>query len=35
MKGEWVRQTYQDFPTTDIRSGGLFKGFMVEGVVSF
>jgi len=35
MKGEWVNQKYNDFPTTDIRSGGKFKGFMVEGVVAF
>ncbi len=35
LKGEWVNQKYTDFPTTDIRSGGRFKGFMVEGVVSF
>ena len=35
MKGEWVNQKYNDFPTTDIRSGGKFRGFMVEGVVAF
>ena len=35
MKGEWVTQKYNDFPTTDIRSGGKFKGFIVEGVVGF
>jgi hypothetical protein len=35
MKGEWVNQKYNDFPTTDIRNGGKFKGFMVEGVVGF
>jgi len=35
LKGEWVNQKYNDFPTTDIRNGGRFKGFMVEGVVSF
>jgi hypothetical protein len=35
LKGEWVTQKYNDFPTTDIRNGGRFKGFMVEGVVSF
>jgi hypothetical protein len=34
-KVEFVNQTYQDFPTTDIRNGGKFKGFMVEGVVAF
>lgn len=34
-KGEWVKQTYNNFPTTDIRNGGLFKGFMFSGAVSF
>jgi hypothetical protein len=34
-KLEWVRQNYNNFPLTDIRSGGKFKGFMVEGVVGF
>ncbi len=35
LKGEWVNQKYNDFPTADIRSGGKFKGFMAEGVVAF
>ena len=35
LKGEWVRQNYDDFPTTDIRNGGQFDGFMVEGTVAF
>jgi hypothetical protein len=34
-KLEFVSQKYLDFPTTDIRNGGQFKGFMVEGVVAF
>jgi hypothetical protein len=34
-KIEFVQQHYLDFPTTDIRNGGKFKGFMVEGVVAF
>ena len=34
-KIEYVNQQYLDFPTTDIRNGGKFKGFMVEGVVAF
>lgn len=34
-KIEFVNQKYLDFPTTDIRNGGQFKGFMVEGVVAF
>lgn len=34
-KVEYVTQKYLDFPTGDIRSGGKFKGFMVEGVIAF
>ena len=34
-KVEWVSQKYNDFPTTDIRNGGTFNGFMIEGVVAF
>jgi hypothetical protein len=34
-KLEFVQQRYLDFPTTDIRNGGKFQGFMVEGVVAF
>ena len=34
-KLELVTQRYLDFPATDIRNGGHFKGFMVEGVVAF
>jgi hypothetical protein len=30
-----VNQKYTDFPTTDIRNGGQFKGVMIEGVVAF
>jgi hypothetical protein len=35
LKAEYVNQKYNDFPTTDIRNGGKFKGFVFEGVVSF
>ena len=35
LKGEWVDQKYNDFPANDIRNGGKFKGFVVEGVVAF
>ena len=28
-------RTTRTFPTTDIRNGGKFQGFMVEGVVAF
>ena len=35
LKGEWVQQKYHDFPATDIRNGGKFDGFVVEGIVSF
>jgi len=34
-KLEYVRQTYNDFPATDIRNGGAFNGLMIEGVVAF
>jgi hypothetical protein len=34
-KLEFVNQKYNDFPTTDIRNGGQFRGFMVEGSVAF
>jgi hypothetical protein len=35
LKGEYVKQQYNDFPSTDIRSGGRFDGFVIEGAVSF
>ena len=34
-KIEFVRQNYENFPTSDIRSGGKFQGFMIEGAVAF
>ncbi len=34
-KIEWVTQKYNDFPANDIRNGGAFRGFMVEGAVAF
>jgi hypothetical protein len=34
-KVEYVNQKYLDFPSSDIRNGGQFKGFMVEGVLAF
>ena len=33
--GKYADQKYRNFPTTDIRNGGRFKGFMIEGVVGF
>ena len=35
LKAEYVSQKYNDFPTTDRRSGGKFNGLIAEGVVSF
>ncbi len=35
LKGEYVIQKYKDFPVTDYRNGGQFKGFVVEAVVGF
>ncbi len=34
-KLEYVSQRYNDFPAADIRSGGRFNGFMIEGVIAF
>jgi hypothetical protein len=34
-KVEYVNQKYTDFPITDIRYGGKFSGFMIQGVVGF
>lgn len=34
-KLEFVRQTYQDFPGTDVRHGGEFSGLMLQGAVLF
>ena len=35
LKGEYVSQQYNDFPTTDRRAGGKFNGLIMEGVVAF
>jgi hypothetical protein len=35
LKGEYVLQQYNDFPTADYRNGGKFNGFMVEAVIGF
>ncbi len=35
LKMELVEQKYTGFPTTDIRNGGKFRGFMIEGAVGF
>lgn len=35
VKGEYVMQDYKDFPTTDIRNGGKFKGFVIAATVAF
>lgn len=35
MKGEYVVQNYNDFPTTDIRSNGQFHGVVFEAAVAF
>ena len=35
VKGEYMTQKYTGFPTWDIRNGGKFDGFMIEGVVAF
>ena len=35
MKAEYVNQRYHDFPSADFRSGGKFKGYVIEAVVGF
>jgi hypothetical protein len=35
LKAEYVSQNYNNFPSTDIRSGGRFSGEMVEASVGF
>jgi len=35
LKVAYVNQQYNDFPALDIRHGGKFDGFMIEGVLSF
>ena len=35
VKGEYVSQSYDGFPATDIRNGASFDGIVVEGVISF
>jgi hypothetical protein len=35
LKGEYVTQKYNDFAITDIRRGGKFNGFTMEGVLAF
>jgi hypothetical protein len=34
-KVEYVTQEYDGFAATDIRSGGKFNGFLIEGVIAF
>ena len=35
LKGEYVTQSYVDFPTTDYRNGGKFDGYMIVATVGF
>ena len=35
LKGEYVVQKYNDFPTQDYRAGGKFNGYVIEAVVGF
>ena len=34
-KGEFVNQEFFGYPATNIKNGGRFRGFMLEGVVAF
>jgi hypothetical protein len=33
FKVEYVKQEYDDFPSTDIRHNMKFDGFLIEGVI--
>ncbi len=35
LKGEIINQHYKDFPLADYRSGGKFRGYVIEAVVGF
>ncbi len=35
MKGELMKQTYSDFPTGNVFSGGQFDGFVMQAIVGF
>ena len=35
MKGELMKQTYSDFPTGNVLSGGQFDGFVMQAIVGF
>ena len=35
LKGEWVTQSYLDFPVTDYRNGGKFDGYVVAATIGF
>lgn len=35
MKGELMKQTYSDFPTGNVLSGGQFNGFVMQAIVGF
>ncbi len=35
LKGEYVTQKYKDFPGTDYRNAGKFKGYVIQAVVGF
>ncbi|HTI94834.1 MAG TPA: hypothetical protein VL727_29785 [Puia sp.] len=35
LKGEWVTQSYLDFPVSDYRNGGKFDGYVIAATVGF
>jgi hypothetical protein len=35
LKGEWVTQSYLDFPTSDYRNRGKFDGYVVAATIGF
>jgi hypothetical protein len=35
VKGEYVSQTYNDYPVGELLQGGKFKGFVLQGSIAF
>ena len=35
IKGEWVTQSYNDFPTNDYRNAGKFYGYVIAATIGF
>ena len=35
LKGEWVTQSYMDFPANDVRNNGKFDGYVIAATIGF